>query len=98
MYNLEKEIARWRQRMAAGGINAPAVLDELESHLREEIEQQFFSGAGEQEAFEAAVLRIGQAGRLKCEFAKVDKTKPVWQREAVRALIGFGAGFCWVHF
>ena len=98
MYNLEEEIARWRQRMAAGGINAPAVLDELEGHLREDMEQQLRSGASEQKAFEAAVLRIGQAGRLKCEFAKVDTTKQVLRRKIVWALIGVAAVCCWLNF
>lgn len=98
MYNLEGEIARWRKRMAAGGINAPAVLDELESHLREEIEQQFFSGASEQKAFEAAVLRIGQARRLKCEFAKLNTTKQVLRQKAFWVLIAMAIVCCWLNF
>ena len=69
MFNLEQAIAEWRKRMAAGGINSSAVLDELESHLREDVEQ-LQKGRTEQQAFEAAVLQIGQAGILKCEFAK----------------------------
>jgi hypothetical protein len=40
MFNLEQEIAVWRQKMAAGGLKPMEVLDELESHLREEIEHQ----------------------------------------------------------
>ena len=37
MHHLEDKIADWRKRRAVAGINAPAVLDELESHLREDI-------------------------------------------------------------
>jgi hypothetical protein len=44
MPNLDQRIAEWRQRMDTGGIKSPAVLDELESHLRDEVEQQMRSG------------------------------------------------------
>jgi hypothetical protein len=71
MYNLEEEIARWRQRMAAGGIKAPAVLDELEGHLREEVRVQMADGAAEQEAFKMAAVRIGSATSVGAEFDKL---------------------------
>lgn len=37
MFNLEQSIADWRRQMLATGIKTPAPLDELESHLREDI-------------------------------------------------------------
>ena len=40
MFDLEKAIANWRKQMLAAGIKMPAPLEELEIHLREEIEQQ----------------------------------------------------------
>src|ERR1043165_1948875 len=98
MRNLEDEIAKWRTRMAAGGINTPAVLDELESHLRDDIERQLRSGSSEQAAFEAGVLRIGQVGALKYEFAKVDEARQVLRRKAVWAVIGVVALICWLNF
>src|SRR5471030_2385912 len=70
MPDLEQSIAEWRQQMLAAGIKSPVPLEELEIHLREEIEQQMKSGLDEAEAFEAAVLKIGQGGLLKKEFAK----------------------------
>ena len=39
MFNLEKSIADWRQQMLAAGIKTPVPLQELEIHLRDEIEQ-----------------------------------------------------------
>src|SRR5437899_1789321 len=75
MFNLEQAIAEWRQQMVAAGITTPESLDELESHLREEIEQQIRSGVGEQRAFEAAVEHIGQPSALGAEFAKADVTR-----------------------
>ena len=44
MFDLEKAIADWRRQMLAAGIKTPVPLEELESHLREEIEQQMKSG------------------------------------------------------
>ncbi|MEO8428482.1 MAG: hypothetical protein ABI651_15375 [Verrucomicrobiota bacterium] len=46
-------------------------LNELENHLREDIEQQVRSGLSAQQAFEVAVQRIGQARALETEFKKV---------------------------
>lgn len=60
--------------MAAGGIKTPAVLDELESHLREEIERQTRAGANEERAFAAAAQKIGPANALKAEFRKNGST------------------------
>ena len=73
MFDLEKSIADWRRRMLAAGIQTPVPLEELESHLREEIERQTKSGLYEQEAFNVAVRRIGQASVLKTEFKKAER-------------------------
>jgi hypothetical protein len=40
MFDLEKSIAEWRTQMLAAGIKTPVPMEELEIHLREEIEQQ----------------------------------------------------------
>ena len=71
MFNLEQAITKWRQRMAASGIKDTAVLDELESHLREDVERQVRAGLNEERAVVGAVERIGQSGLLKAEFAKI---------------------------
>jgi hypothetical protein len=70
MFNLEQAITKWKQQMNAGGIKDPAVLDELESHLREEIERQSRAGTNEERAFAAAAEKIGPANALKTEFRK----------------------------
>jgi hypothetical protein len=70
MFDLDQSIAEWRQQMLAAGIKTPVPLDELESHLREEIERQMKSGPNEQEAFTAAAQKLGQASALKREFQK----------------------------
>lgn len=71
MFNLDSAISEWRRRMSADGLKAPRVLDELESHLREEIQNQLRSGADHEQAFALAVAKVGKADQLKTEFAKV---------------------------
>ena len=72
MFNLEQAIVEWRQRMLAVGVKTPVPLEELESHLREDVEQQMRSGFSEQEAFGSAIKKIGQPRLLKTEFKKAD--------------------------
>ena len=60
--------------MLAAGIKSPVPLEELESHLREEIERQMKSGLTKNLAFEAAVQQLGQAKMLRTEFKKVERT------------------------
>jgi leader peptidase (prepilin peptidase)/N-methyltransferase len=53
------------------------------------------SGLDEQEAFNQAALKIGQAGSLKSEFTKVDGT----QRKLVWLLLtGIAFASCWMQF
>ncbi|HTV40201.1 MAG TPA: Clp protease N-terminal domain-containing protein [Candidatus Sulfotelmatobacter sp.] len=90
MFNLEQSIADWRKQMLAAGIRTPALLDELESHLREEFERQIQSGASEQEAFQRSVLQIGQAKELKAEFVKnnifdLEQSIEYWRRHMFAA-------------
>lgn len=84
MYDLEAEISRWRREMDAAGLQAPAILDELEAHLREDIQRQVTLGLSEQKAFAGALPRIGQAGELKNEFDKIE-------RRPAKRLIAIGA-------
>jgi hypothetical protein len=70
MFKLEQSIAEWRRHMRATGIQSPEPLEELESHLREEVRLQVQSGTTEQTAFETAVARVGAANVLKAEFTK----------------------------
>ncbi len=80
MFELEQAIADWRQQMLAAGIKTPVPLAELESHLREEVDQQMQAGFSAQAAFETPVQRIGQANALKDEFEKTPATGPLLRR------------------
>jgi len=75
---LEQSIAEWRKQMLAVGIKSPVPLDELENHLREEIEREIKPGINEQRAFEIAARQIGQPKPLIMEFKKIDSEN--WNR------------------
>jgi len=80
MFDIEKSIADWRRQMLAAGLKTPVPLEELEIHLREEIEGQMETGAHPQQAFENSVREMGQADALKGEFKKVGGTQGDPQR------------------
>jgi hypothetical protein len=82
MFNLEQAILDWRRQMLAAGIKSPVPLDELECHLRDEIDEQGKAGLGEADAFRAAVKNLGPAPVLQPEFKKVERKKALgWSRE-----------------
>jgi hypothetical protein len=57
--------------MLAAGIKSPVPLEELETHLREEIEWRIKSGLSERQAFEIAAQKIGEFEQIKTEFKKL---------------------------
>ena len=71
MFELVEAIPKWREQMAAEGLNRAGVLDELEAHLRDDIEQRMRAGLAEEEAFTAATRAMGDAEALQSEFEKV---------------------------
>src|SRR5262249_15578974 len=71
---------------------SPEALDELESHLRDEMDAQVWAGLGEQQAFDAAVQGIGEGKTLKTEFRKVNRLRdnPLWLKILAVWLIVIG--------
>jgi hypothetical protein len=86
MFNLDSAISEWRRKMISAGIKCPDVLDELESHLREDVEQRMRSGAMAKQAFREAVERVGAADNLNREFAKVRRPGARLSRNTLRAV------------
>jgi hypothetical protein len=81
MFDLEKAIAEWRKQMAAGGIKNSKTLNELESHLRDEVGRQKLAGRLDQQAFEVAAQRIGKSSELAPEFRKTDGPDQTQERK-----------------
>jgi membrane protease YdiL (CAAX protease family) len=88
MFNLEQAIAEWRRRMLTAGIKTPVPLEELDIHLREDVERQMKSGMNRQEAFDFAIQQIGQAGTLRKEFGKVGEVMSARWRKFNFAICG----------
>lgn len=70
MFNLESAIASWRKQMLAADALGQSHLNELESHLREDIDALVQSGLSKQDAFGRAIVNIGEAKPLAAEFIK----------------------------
>lgn len=79
MFDLEKSIAEWREQMLAAGIKTPVPLEELESHLREEVERKVKSGLSAQQAFAVAARQMGKADLLNNEFKKETIEERDWK-------------------
>jgi hypothetical protein len=86
MFDLEQSITDWRNQMLAAGIKTPVPLEELEIHLREEIEQQMRSGTEAQPVLEAAIQKIGRTDVLKNEFQKTNL--PTVEETRIKVIAG----------
>jgi hypothetical protein len=89
MFNLEQAIKGWRRRMLDAGVKDPNILDELESHLREDVERRMQAWLGEEDAFEIAARSIGRPAALQIEFAKSGATNGTRLQRLKCALLGF---------
>jgi len=89
MFDPEQAIAEWRRQLLAAGVKDGKVLDELESHLREELERQRQSSQSGEQAFALAVRCIGRPVALEREFAKAGVTRGSWRRWLREAFLRF---------
>ena len=87
MFDRDDAIARWRRQLAADGIKSPEILDELESHLRDDVEQRAHCGLDPEQAFEAAVKGLGETNALQWEFKKLGATHRTQLRKAKQAIL-----------
>jgi len=72
MFDLNEEITKWRITLAESEKCSKPDIDELETHLHEEIEHLTPACLSEQEAFVVAKGRLGDTASLENEFAKVN--------------------------
>jgi hypothetical protein len=71
MFDLDDAVAGWRRNLEEVGVKRDEDLDELEGHLRDEIEELGRSGLPQEDAFHEATRRLGDARELNQEFSKV---------------------------
>ena len=79
MFDIESEIRTWQNYLRSRGNFRESDLQELESHLRDEMEDLCRTGLSQDEAFFIAVKRIGNTGSLSREFAK-GRTALLWKQ------------------
>ena len=64
MFNLEEAIKNWKKSVYKNPSLEEGYIEELESHLRDEIETLINSGMNEKEAFEKAKEEIGETEKI----------------------------------
>jgi hypothetical protein len=87
MFDLNEQIKKWRCALVQSEAFDKSDIDELESHLKEEIERLITLKLSEEEAFWVAIHRIGDRGALASEFAKVN-----WPAMLKRRIFRMAAG------
>jgi len=78
MRDLEKQIADWRRTMAKAADRRRELLDELETHLREEVERLVRSGIPPDKAFEMALSKLGAPSAVAMEYDKLTANRRIW--------------------
>jgi len=76
---LDRLIREWRSRMRQEEAFTGTDLDELESHLRDEVEALQNKGLSEEEAFLISARRLGDGDRLGEEFLKIN-SGTIWKQ------------------
>lgn len=84
MFELESQIRKWRGHLRSSGAVGAEELEELESHLRDSIDDLTARGVTTEEAFLLSVRRMGDTDALSDEFAKVS-TENLWRQLFVPA-------------
>ena len=79
---LEERIGEWRQYLLRRPAVRPADVEELEDHLRSQVEALRGAGLDEDEAFLVAVKRLGDQDGLAREFA-VEYSERLWKQLTV---------------
>jgi hypothetical protein len=87
MFNLNDQISKWRSNLAASQTLERSDIDELENHLREEIEHLMALKLSQEEAFYVALHRLGDTGSLAEEFAKINGSV-LWSKRLFWAAVG----------
>jgi len=83
MFNLEDEINKWKKSLRKNPSLEDGYAEELESHLRDKIEDYTNKGMSKEEAFEKAKDEIGDAKKIGAEFFKTDTTNKISGRSTL---------------
>jgi hypothetical protein len=87
MFDIDKSTADWLSDLRQSGALEEADLEELGSHLKDEVEQLTDKGLSEKEAFWVATGRLGNREELPDEYAKAN-TQAVWRHRFLWMAVG----------
>ncbi|MFZ2149034.1 MAG: hypothetical protein WAV28_17630 [Sedimentisphaerales bacterium] len=73
MFDLNEQINKWRSNLAQSQTLGSSDIEELESHLREEIENLTDLKLSDEEAFLIATYRLGSTESLAEEYEKINR-------------------------
>ncbi len=84
MFNLEREIGKWKKSLRKNPSLEDGYIEEIEQHLRDSIEANLNMGIEEKAAFKEAVKIVGEGTQLSSEYYKSVTTnkfsaRPSWQ-------------------
>lgn len=74
MFDLESNISSWSNHLRSKGKLKENDVLELESHLRDEIDDLTESGLSQDEAFIISVKRLGNVNAISSEYSKINMT------------------------
>lgn len=77
--SIEQEIAEWRSFVDRGAAVDGTDVEELEAHLRDQIDELHAAGLDDEEAFLVAVKRMGRVDELSREFAREHRGR-LWKQ------------------
>ena len=87
MFELEKAIKNWRCSLLQNQNLLESDVDELESHLRDEVDSLMLAGLSVEEAFMISTHRIGDSEVVGQEFTKVNPSL-AWRRRVFWMFLG----------
>jgi putative ABC transport system permease protein len=76
MFDIEKAVKQWRKKLMKDGALEDGYIAEMESHLRDEIENKIRRGINEEQAFLMSVKEMGRADQIGSEYHKTDTRRP----------------------
>lgn len=79
MTELDASIAAWRTAITRGPAVTEADAEELESHLREQLEELTDAGLSPDEALQIALQRLGRTDQLTAEYAR-EHSDRLWKQ------------------
>ena len=85
MFDLEHAIQQWKKALDKNSALEDGYKEELENHLRDKIDYLMNRGSSEREAFEEAVIKIGEASLIGEDYYKTDTRhvsgRPPWKKD-----------------